>query len=211
MQGRKVTKKIMNAEKDPFMKAVHNGKQISQKTSMNSMYGFTGAENGILPLTPIASSVTAVGRKMIDKTSKMAGEEFGAITIYGDSIFFQEEITIINNKGNYYDIPIEDFGNKVPIDWQEYRGFKIGDMTIMNKEYKNLEQLDYQTMTDKGPQKIKKIIRHKTCKKMYKITAKDKNGILHSVRVTEGHSLIGSNGELIEAQKLKIGDKLYNY
>ncbi len=212
MQGRKATKKLMKTEKDPFMNAVLNGKQLAQKVTMNSVYGFTGAENGILPLKPIASSVTAIGRNMIDKTSKMAGEQFGAITIYGDSIFSQELITLkCKNSQKITDISIETFGNTVPIDWQEYRGFKIGDITVKNKEYKDLEQFNYHTMTHKGFQKVKKIIRHNTNKKIYKITAKDKNGILHSVRVTEGHSLIGANGELIEAQKLKIGAKLFDY
>ena len=69
--------------------------------------------------------------------------------------------------------------------------------------------MEYYTATHKGPQKIRKVIRHHTKKKMYKITAKDKNGNLHSVMVTEGHSLIGPNGELITAEELKIGDKLF--
>jgi len=210
MQGRKATKKLMKTEKDPFMYAVLNGKQLAQKVTMNSVYGFTGAENGILPLKAIASSVTATGRKMIEKTSRMAGEKFGAITIYGDSCFFQEKITIGDYINGIIDISISDFGNKLPIPWKEYRGFKIDDISIMNKEYKDLSGTDYVTLTHKGFQPIKKIIRHKTNKKIYKITAKDYNGNLHSVRVTEGHSLIGPNGELLVAENLKIGDKLYD-
>lgn len=213
MKGRKATKKLMNAELDIFMKAVYNGKQLAQKVTMNSIYGFTGALSGILPLKAIAASVTATGRKMIDKTSKMTGEEYGAITIYGDSLKPSELITIVNGSDNNdsSDIPIEEFAEKLTEKWEEYRGFKIGDLTIKNKEYKNLENANYYTMTHNGSQKIKKVIRHETNKKMYKITAKDKNGKLHSVTVTEGHSLIGEDGVLLIAENLKIGDKLYDY
>jgi len=211
MKGRKATKLLMKTEKDPFMVAVLNGNQLAKKITMNSVYGFTGAENGILPLKPIASSVCTTGRMMIDRTSKLTGEKFGAITIYGDSLPPLELITLKDkNSGKITDIPIEEFGNNIPIKWEEYRGFKVGDVTAMNKEYKDLSNTDYQTLTHKGFQPIRKIIRHSTNKKIYKITARDENGIIHSVRVTEGHSLIGPNGELIEAQKLKIGDKLYD-
>jgi DNA polymerase delta subunit 1 len=211
MQGRKTTKKLMKIEKDPFMYAVLNGKQLAEKVTMNSVYGFTGAENGILPLKAIASSVTATGRKMIDKTSKMAGEQFGAITIYGDSLKPTELITIIDNKNKHYDISIENFSKNINVKWEAYRGFKINDTTIKNKEYQDLSKENYFTLTHKGPQQIKKIIKHHTNKKMYKITARDKFGNLHSVSVTEGHSLIGQYGELLVAENLKMGDKLYDY
>jgi DNA polymerase elongation subunit (family B) len=211
MQSRTATKKLMKGEKDPFMYAVLNGKQLAIKVSMNSVYGFTGAEEGIFPCKPIAAGTTAVGREMIEKTSKMTGEEFGGLTIYGDSIFSHELITISFGEITK-DIPVEHFSNELSEKWEEYRGFKIGDITVMNKEYKNLENNEYYTLTHKGYQKIKKVIRHKVKgKKMYKITAKDKLGNLHSVSVTEGHSLIGENEELIVAENLKIGDKLYDY
>jgi len=208
LNGRRATKKLMKVEKDPFMYAVLNGKQLAQKVSTNSVYGFTGAKNGILPLEPLAACVTATGRKMINKTSKIAGEKFGAITIYGDSIVPQELITLkIENE--ITDIPIEEFGNSIPIEWEEYRGFKVGDLTIKNKEYKDLEKFDYMTLTHQGFQKVKKVIKHTTNKKIYKITARDKHGILHSVRVTEGHSLILPNGETITAENVKLGMLLF--
>jgi DNA polymerase delta subunit 1 len=220
MQGRKATKKLMKTEKDPFMNAVLNGKQLAQKVTMNSVYGFTGAENGILPLKPIASSVTATGRKMIDKTSKMAGEQFGAITIYGDSIPGYEKITVSKKEPGrsnlhfclgIHDIPISEFAEKVAVDWQEYRGFKVNDITIKNKEYKDLENEQYYTKTHEGFQKIKKVIRHSTNKKLYKIKARDSDGKIHEVVVTEGHSLILANKRKVAAQDLIIGSSLYDY
>lgn len=199
MHGRKATKKLMKDERDEFVYAVLNGKQLAQKVTMNSVYGFTGANNGFLPEKRIAASVTATGRLMINQTSKVAQEEFSAITIYGDSIPPDELITIGGK-----DVTVEDFANDIKEDWKEYRGFKVGDVEVKNKEYKDLERLDYITMTHQGYQKVKKIIRHTTNKKIYKITAKDKEGKLHTVRVTEGHSLVLDNGELITPDKLDI-------
>lgn len=220
MMGRKATKKLMNAEQDPFMKAVYNGKQLAQKVTMNSIYGFTGAENGILPLKPIASSVTATGRKMIDKTSKMAGEKFGAICVYGDSIPGYEKITVIKqepNRSNLYytlnseDVEISKFAESVQEEWQEYRGFKVGDVTIKNKECKELRDSNYYTRTHKGFQRIKKVIRHKTNKKLYRIKAIDSDGNIHQVVVTEGHSLILQNKQKVTAESVVVGSMLYDY
>jgi DNA polymerase delta subunit 1 len=209
-QGRKATKKLMKNENDSFTYAVLNGKQLAQKVTMNSMYGFTGADKGILPLKPIAASVTATGRKMIQETSSMAKEKYGAITIYGDSIPGYEIITIQKNN-IIKDIKIEEFSNIIEQDWEEYRGFKINDIEIKNKLYKNIENLGYLTYTHKGFKLIKKIIKHDSKKKLYKIKAKDSNGKIHEVIVTEGHSLIKSDGNLLEASKAKLGDKLYEY
>lgn len=58
----------MNAEQDPFKKAVLNGRQLALKVSANSVYGFTGATVGMMPCLEISSSVTAFGRTMIEAT-----------------------------------------------------------------------------------------------------------------------------------------------
>jgi DNA polymerase elongation subunit (family B) len=209
-QGRKATKKLMKTEKDPFMQAVLNGKQLAQKVTMNSIYGFTGADNGIFPLKPIAACVTATGRKMIEQTSSIAKEEFGAITIYGDSIPGYEIITTVIGE-TIQETSIEEFANKVSEEWQPYRGFKLDDINIDNKMYKDMEGSGYLTYTHEGYKPIKKIIKHDTLKKLYKIKTRDRNGNIHSVVVTEGHSLIDSNGELLTAESARVGDKLFEY
>lgn len=209
MTGRKATKELAKYEKDPFMKAVYNGKQLAQKVTMNSIYGFTGAENGILPLKAIASSVTATGRQNIDHTSKIVAEKYGGITVYGDSIPGDELITIRGIVGISCDMSIEKFANGIKgTNWESYRGFKIDEVDISCKEYKNLEGFGIYTLTHNGYQPIKKVIRHKTNKKIYKIIAKDEFGKLHSVRVTEGHSLIAEDGTLITPTELTIGSEL---
>ena len=53
---------------------------------MNSVYGFLGASKGFLPCVPIAASVTATGRNMIELTAKKAVELLpGSEVIYGDT------------------------------------------------------------------------------------------------------------------------------
>lgn len=81
---RKQAKKDMVAY--PDMYEVYNGKQLAYKISMNSAYGFTGAGKGILPCVPIASTVTARGREMIDETKIYVEKHFpGAKVRYGDT------------------------------------------------------------------------------------------------------------------------------
>jgi DNA polymerase delta subunit 1 len=84
-KNRKITKKEMNASTDPFEKTVLNAKQLAIKVSMNSIYGFTGAVIGALPCLPIARSVTATGRKMIEQTCHLATTKFGCELVYGDT------------------------------------------------------------------------------------------------------------------------------
>lgn len=84
-EERNATKKEMKKHKGTFHEMVLNGKQLAIKVTMNSAYGFAGASKGILPCKPIAASVTAKGREMIARTSKMAQEFYNCVTTYGDT------------------------------------------------------------------------------------------------------------------------------
>ena len=91
--ARKRAKKELAIETDPFKKAVLNGRQLALKISANSVYGLTGATVGKLPCLKIASSTTAYGRQMIEKTKEEVeahytianGYEHDAQVIYGDT------------------------------------------------------------------------------------------------------------------------------
>ena len=93
LAARKTAKKEMNNATDPFIKNVLNGRQLALKVSCNSVYGFTGTQNGSLPCLQISSSVTAFGREMIEKTrdlvigkyNKAHGYAHDASVIYGDT------------------------------------------------------------------------------------------------------------------------------
>ncbi|WQF90356.1 Putative DNA-directed DNA polymerase, family B, exonuclease domain, ribonuclease H-like superfamily [Colletotrichum destructivum] len=93
LTARKQAKRELSVEKDPFKKAVLNGRQLALKISANSVYGLTGATTGKLPCLEIASSTTAFGRKMIERTKEEVenlytianGHSHDAEVIYGDT------------------------------------------------------------------------------------------------------------------------------
>lgn len=87
---RKQAKKEMAAAKaagDDWAESLANGKQLAYKITMNSVYGYVGATKGMMPCVPIASSVTATGRAMIQKTKEMAETLVpGSRVVYGDTV-----------------------------------------------------------------------------------------------------------------------------
>lgn len=93
LQARSQAKTLMEDEKDPFKKAVYNGRQLALKVTANSVYGFTGADFGLLPCYPISSSVTGFGRDMLLTSKKFIeekytianGQEYDAKVVYGDT------------------------------------------------------------------------------------------------------------------------------
>lgn len=93
LTARKKAKADLKKETDPFKRDVLNGRQLALKISANSVYGFTGATIGKLPCLAISSSVTAFGRKMIEKTKQEVqeyysiknGHPYDAEVIYGDT------------------------------------------------------------------------------------------------------------------------------
>lgn len=68
LAARKRAKADLKKEKDPFRRAVLDGRQLALKISANSVYGFTGATKGMLPCLDISKSVTSFGREMIEMT-----------------------------------------------------------------------------------------------------------------------------------------------
>jgi len=97
---RKQAKKDMANATSPAMKEVYNGKQLAYKISMNSMYGFTGAAKGILPLMEIASTTTRKGRSMIEDTKNYVEANFpGAKVRYGDTDSVMVEFDVQGRTG----------------------------------------------------------------------------------------------------------------
>jgi len=93
LSARKRARGELKSEKDPFKRAVLDGRQLALKVSANSVYGFTGATVGKLPCLPISMSVTSYGREMIEKTKQEVqghftianGFDHDAEVIYGDT------------------------------------------------------------------------------------------------------------------------------
>jgi DNA polymerase delta subunit 1 len=97
---RKKAKKLMAAAEGTPMEAVYNGQQLAYKIAMNSMYGFTGASKGMLPLVAIASTVTMRGRQMIEETKNYVEANFpGANVRYGDTDSVMVEFDVEGRTG----------------------------------------------------------------------------------------------------------------
>ena len=96
---RKKAKRDMGDAKklgDTFAYNLFNAKQLAIKVTMNSMYGFWGASKGFMPCVPIAASVTATGRLMIEKTRDLAESLVpGSKVVYGDT----DSVFVIINLG----------------------------------------------------------------------------------------------------------------
>jgi DNA polymerase delta subunit 1 len=113
---RKAAKRQMNQTTDPFVKSVLNGKQLALKVSMNSVYGFLAAN--MLKCKPIAASVTARGREMIENTKNYVEKNYkGAVCIYGDtdSVF----IKFKTPEGDKHKELYMDLRNKMVLDAEE--------------------------------------------------------------------------------------------
>jgi hypothetical protein len=193
---RKKAKKLMAQAEGTPMEAVYNGQQLAYKISMNSIYGFTGATKGMLPCVAIASTVTMRGRQMIEETKNYVEEHFpGAKVRYGDSVMPGTPV-IIRTNGVVSVRTIESLG----CNWNDYPGFlKKGT----DKEESSLS--DIETWTHDGWKPIKRVIRHKCTKKIYRV-------LTHTglVDVTEDHSLLGTDLSLLKPGEVEVGQKLFH-
>lgn len=118
--------------------------------------------------------------------------------IYGDSVTGDTPL-LLQKDGRVYIETIEsifDENKKV-----EYPLFKIFDKSVrLEKEY---SLTDYKVWSDKGWTSIKKVIRHKCDKKIYKV-------LTHSgcVKVTEDHSLLDENTCIVKPKDCNLQTKL---
>jgi hypothetical protein len=136
-----------------------------------------------------------------DRAYKMDPEvpvDLNIQVVYGDSVTGDTPL-LLKKRGLVYIETISsifDINNK-----QEYPGFKMFDKTIrLEKEFSTT---DYQIWSDQGWVDIKRVIRHKCNKKIYRV-------LTHTgcIDVTEDHSLITSELEPIKPGNLKVGDLL---
>ncbi|VDK81185.1 unnamed protein product [Dibothriocephalus latus] len=93
LAARKKAKQELAVETDPFKRRVLDGRQLALKLCANSVYGFTGAQNGKLLCLEIAASASGFGREILDSTEKKIEEKYtvengykhNATVIYGDT------------------------------------------------------------------------------------------------------------------------------
>lgn len=192
---RKAAKKKMAEAKernDSFMAALYNGSQNAFKVTMNSAYGFTGADKGFLSCVPIAASVTATGRLMIQKTKALVEQmNPGSRVVYGDSVAGYTPI-IVRRDGKAIVTTIE---RVATID---------GWIADGNKEYNELEDVD--VWSDFGWTRVHRVIRHRCGKGMVRV-------LTHTglVDVTEDHSLLRQDGSPVKPGDVNVGDQLLHF
>jgi DNA polymerase elongation subunit (family B) len=187
-KSRKKAKKDMAAAKDDFMKSVYNGKQLAFKVSMNSIYGFCAAF--MLPCQPISACVTTIGRNMIDKTKALVEDWYpGSEVIYGDSVLGDTPL-LLKSQDSMLEIKRID------------ELFVTEGSEGTEKEYITPTQ-ELFVWSDVGFTRIKHVMRHRTTKRIYRITTP-----FGYVDVTEDHSLLLEDGTETRPMDVRVGTKL---
>lgn len=82
---RKAIRTQMKSETDHGTLAILDAGQKARKVLCNSVYGFLGAAQGVLPLTCLSALVTHLGRQTIEFTRRVCADEYGCTTIAGDT------------------------------------------------------------------------------------------------------------------------------
>lgn len=101
LKSRKTTKKLMDAETDPFKKSLYDGLQLAYKVTANSIYGQIGAKTSKVFKPQIAASTTAGGRARIIHARDFILREYpGSWAAYGDtdSVFMGFQLYDKNEK-----------------------------------------------------------------------------------------------------------------
>lgn len=181
---------------DNFLESLYNGKQLAYKVTMNSLYGFCGAANGLLPCVPIAAAVTTVGRSMIDKTRKLVEQYYahlGASVVYGDSVAGYTPVLVRLGGKQIVCMPIEELADLPSAgSWQAIQG--------TTKESCELPDKDVEAWTEAGWTLVERIIRHAYAKPLVRVITP--SGL---VDVTEDHSLLLPDGSPIAPKQIVIG------
>ena len=193
LKARKDTRKEQKKyDKDDFMWGILEGLQLAYKVTCNSLYGQVGASTSQICMKELAASTTATGRELLLLARTMILDNFtNSKCVYGDSILGNEPLLLkLNNK-----IIIKTI-ETLSDEWDNYDGFKVNDS---NRKDKEQSKCDYSVWTNNKWSKIKRVIRHKTNKKIYRV-----NTNCGVIDVTEDHSLLNTNIEIIKPEECKV-------
>ena len=203
--ARKATKKLMKTEKDAFKYSILDGLQLAYKLVANSLYGQIGAKTSKIFKKEIAASITAGGRMRIYQARDFClKNNKGCEVVYGDSVPGNEPILIKYRKGHKYESKYIEIQELIDnrFNYGYYKDDSIIDNRTHTKEYYRFKN-DIMVWSQEGFTPIKYFIKHPIEKKMYRIITT--SGI---VEVTEDHSLVDSNGNIIKPKECQIGTKL---
>ena len=182
-----------------FEQAVLEGQQLAFKITANSLYGQVGARTSPIYLQELAASTTATGRNLVMKLKNFAEENYDCKVVYGDSVLPNTPV-MLKYKNEIHIKPIDKITELTHTDWESYERFlKEGT----NKEKSELTNIE--TWTHDGWKQIKKVIRHKCNKKIYRV-------LTHTglVDVTEDHSLLNKNLKEVKPSDVMVGTELFH-
>lgn len=194
LSQRSETKKRIKTLTDPTLKTVLDKRQLAYKVSANSMYGAMGVKKGYLPFMPGAMSTTAMGRMSIQKAAEYVKKKHQGQLIYGDSVAPDTPLCI-RRLGKVYTLSIEDFFGRFSC--EAYPQFRSDQNTLINKQQAVPPEDSCEVLGGDGWTPVRRVIRHETVKTMYRVSTS--SGI---VEVTEDHSLVLENGDLIKPSQL---------
>ena len=222
LTNRKLVKKQIKTAKDEFTEKLLDAKQLAYKLTANSIYGLFGYKKSPLYCKSVAASVTALGKKYLKRAEISAletipkkvfednklneiftqdeieflkhtyrNQKIKCRTVYGDSVIGDTPLLLRNKTTNLIEIKkIKDLSN----DWQMYHGGKQA-----------CELDNYESWTENGWSKIKRVIRHRLHQNKKLLKVQTHCGI---VIVSDEHSLLNEKGESIDASKITVGSKL---
>jgi hypothetical protein len=127
----------------------------------------------------------------------MEGMNLDPNCVYGDSVVANTPVLLKKNNKIFIKT-IDDINEE----WKSYEEFKPEDSNRKEKQ-QNSDNVDYEIWSDNQWTKIKRVIRHKCKKKIYGIITN--SGV---VDVTEDHSLLDKDGNIIKPSECKIGTEL---
>lgn len=185
LDQRNKTKKQLKNCSDEFIRNVLDKRQLSYKISANSCYGMMGVTKGFLPFLPGAMSTTSMGRKYITDAAKYVSSKFNGKVIYGDSVHKDTIIYIQYSMNEIKLYNIETYWNFYKKNVLPYEQFKSNDNSLIRKQQVIFNSDKYRIMTKSGWCPIKRLIRHNTKKKLFKVYTTS-----GSIIVTEDHSLL---------------------
>ncbi len=171
-------------------------KQKALKVFMNTFYGELGNKNSPLFVLELAGAVTSSGQANLLLVKDYV-EKLDHKVYYGDSVVGKTPILIRNNKKELKLLTIEDY-------LKDHTYEKYNDKEIINID--NLKIDSQEIYTENGWTPIKKIIRHYTNKRLFRITTD-----MGSIIVTEDHSLLSDTKEKISPKDCKIDTKLLHW
>lgn len=181
---------------DP-MHAVLEGQQLAMKLICNSIYGFTGAATEKLACQAISSSVTAVGRRMIQMTADETvrtyctanGYAHNAHVLYGDSV--TGDTPCLVRQGRLVHVMRIDEMAAGP--WGAWHGDKEQAACVL------------EIWSSAGWTAVERVVRHRVPAEKEIVEVCTHTGV---AKVTADHSLLRPDGSVVAARDVAPGAEL---